>query len=417
VLIDHPISVSVVEAALEILGQFNLSKLARIEVLQFIMVVKNYHRYAPETVDGVDECDMKVSLDIAILMAKNIGVNRDTTHMRHVQDDTRFLHLMSKIWYLLFFWDIRRSCVSGMPLIIGDSDYDIPFPAYKDGIANVEDEATEKRCIEAFETLRTYLMPLARIVNSSLNLRSAISILELTAQIEEHSKVLEALETEIKATSKQTDAFSLALNYKPVIYLDTKTCFMCYYFLLFLHCEKHFEMNSHRFANAIEKIITKDLTMMMKVFFHGDAFCDVILAPSVEGALQKGNTVMASLMLHRKDSSEKWLDTYAKKFVVFSSWLSKEYCYAWQTTKSQLFMLDLISSSEFNEAGTSEEGKEGPANSTERMLEPSLLEVDSYWLNYFSQSGGATDLTGDVRYDDLFYSPALFLPGTRDNLM
>lgn len=421
VLIDHPISVSIVEVALEILDQFNLSKHAPIEVLQFVMVIKNYHRFAPETVDGVDDCDIKVPLDIAVFMAKNLGINRDTTHMHHVQDETRCQYLMSKIWYLLIFWDIRRSCISGVPLIIGDSDYDIPFPEYKEGVANVLDELTERRCIEALEALRTYMMPLARIFNSSLNLRSAISILRLTAQIEEHSKVMDALDTEIKAITKQTDAFSLALNLKPTVYLDTKTCFMCYYFLLYLHCEKHCEKNSHRFAHAIEKIITKDLTMMIKVFFYGDGFYDLIFAPSVEGALQKGNIVMTSLLLHQKDSSEKWLDTYAKKFVVFSSWLSKEYCYAWQATKSQMFILDLIASSEFNvkeiQAGTSEEDKNEPAYTTERLAEPSLLEVDSYWLNYFSHFGGVSVLNGDVRYDDLFYSPAMFLPGTRENLM
>lgn len=425
ILIENPISISIVEVALEILDQFNLSKLSTIEVLQFVMVFKNYHRYAPETVDGVDDCDANVSLDIAILMAKNLGINRDTSHMRSVQDESSSMHLMSKIWYLLFVWDIRRSCISGIPLLIRDSDYDIPFPEYKEGVRNVLDEGTERRCIEAFEFLRTYYMPLKKIVDLSLSLKSAITILELTALIEEHSQLLSALESDIKSTNRQPDhAFSLKSNYKPIIYLDTKSCFMCYYFLLYLHCEKYCEKNSRRFTEVLEKIITKDITMMCKFFFHNDVFYDLLSAPSVEGAVQKGNIVMTSLLLHRKDCSDqmKWLDTYTKKFVTFSSKLSKEYCYAWQTTKSQIFVLDLIASSEFNaeeiQSGTTEDKKileNRPLFNAEPLSEPSLLEVDNYWINYFSHFGGVSDLTGDVRFDDLFYSPAMFLPGTREN--
>ena len=425
ILIEHPISISIVEVALEILDQFNLSKYSTIEVLQFVMLVKNYHRFAPEIVDGVDDCDANVSLDIAILMAKNLGINRDTSHMRSGQDESSSMHLMSKIWYLLFFWDIRRSCISGIPLLISDSDYDIPFPEYKEGVKNVLDESTERRCIEAFQFLKSYCMPLKKIVDLSLNLKSAISFVELTTLIEEHSKLLRGLETDIKTTTRQPDqSFSLALNYKPIIYLDTKSCFMCYYFLLYLHCEKYCDKNSQRFTEVLEKIITKDITLMCKFFFYNDVFYDLLSAPSVEGAVQKGNIVMTSLLLHRQDCSNhmKWLDTYTKKFVTFSSKLSKEYCYAWQTTKSQIFVLDLIASSEFNakeiQSGASEDKKvveNRPLFTVESLSEPSLLEVDNYWINYFSHFGGVSDLTGDVRFDDLFYSPAMFLPGTKEN--
>lgn len=429
ILMDNPISVSTVRVTHEILDQFNLSVYSSLEILQFMMAFKKYHRHGPETTDGVDDCDAHLFLENAIFLAKSLGVNRESSQKRTSDIEGEYLHLKSKIWFLLVFWDIRRACICGTPLIIGDADYDIPFPTYSDEVSNVNDVETERRCIAVFQDLREYYFPIRNLLQSCLDLNKSISVRELTAAIDEYSKKLQIINNDIRlGIMKPVHKISLAFNSKLIIYMDLKCCFMCMYFLLLLQSEQN-DGTGSSYLDSIQKIITVDIKSMCEIFFESSHFYEVLIAPSIESAIQKANIIMNSLILRKERTPDPlcWLHIYPKKFVIFSSRLSKNYCYAWQTTKAQIFLLELLTAKDLD-LGEVSEFKRNDSLQLENLFDetrvlgkdlfptsPSnLLEVDNYWMNYLGPFDNPSEIEGHVRFDDLFYSPGMFVLGNKE---
>lgn len=135
---DIHIGPSFIELAKECLSNLKWLQTPSLKVIQTLLMLKVYRKYAPEDADEM--ADSSVILSAIIQLARIHGLHRDPRHFPIIENQATKM-IWRRIWHALLFIDAEEAYIKGYPLLISD-DYDTELPpgdselSSKDQIAN-----------------------------------------------------------------------------------------------------------------------------------------------------------------------------------------------------------------------------------------------------------------------------------------
>lgn len=428
-----PVPIKYIEVSKLCLEEFNLSERSAVEVLQFVMFFKFYHRYAPETRDGVDECNSTVALSVVIHMAMSLGLNREPVAFPGLHEDKKRCHLLRKIWHTLYLWDIRQSCISGAHLIINPSHFDMKFPFYEAGIINVLDASMEQAAIKIFEFLIGKFNIFRGVLTKLLDLNTGIRIGNLISILSEFD---EGITRTSAVANEYTGQTAIISSVEVITYFELKCCLACIYFLMYIQCYRMNDMNNcELFMFRCLSIITESMAFSYEVF-HDITTCIFFVIPSIESIIQKSNLMLLSLIISGNlieffqcnsgmpgkkietlQALGRLLHICADNLLNVSYLLSPRYCYSWQTFRAQKFLLGFVNNEFFlrDVKDCSPIGKFHDLEHFCTICQQGIDTVNKINSPYYVQKKKAFFDNSNRKFSCANYIPALFDPKDKYN--
>ncbi|CUM63890.1 uncharacterized protein PRCAT00001478001 [Priceomyces carsonii] len=377
-LLLNPININFIDVAQSCLYQFNLWKRTNLTVLQCALFFKLYHFYAPESGDGADDSDSELSHVLLIHMACSIGLNREPTSIKNLEQERRTFHLGRKIWFILVYWDIYYSFTFGSQLHTSATCYDTELPSFSVDSANTSDFHLEEQVVESYHFYHKFYSHLKKLVSLILKVGKPVKLKDLTSKLSSLEEICHDIFQSPQANTTIGDiSVGYVRNYRSKLCLDIKCFLISLYFHLCLFYEE--KKNEELYFFYLKKMLLMSTSQIMPHFFlllGGDIYCDFIVNPSVEMAIQKSNQVLLAVLLRisfllqnlkfENDHNMKMqmdqnyrhyffkLGELAGKLkkcseisIAASSKISNRYYYAWRITKAQRFLHQEISDENF----------------------------------------------------------------------
>ncbi|GMG40280.1 unnamed protein product [Ambrosiozyma monospora] len=370
-LLKHPVDMDIVSVAQLCLNQFKLLRRSALCIFQCALIMKEYHKYAPE--DGCDGCgdgDSQIFTGMLIQMAMSIGINREPS--KFDQAMSKQSNLWRKIWYRLVSADNFQAFILGNPPLISSKYYDTELPSFSYENSNIEDTGLEKEVIQ-FIKYRFELDKLLREVTSLvLDMKKPPFVSEVMQKL---APIHEHLRTEFKSlshlmTPTNGDHIDNVRKVKRIIaYCETVSLLHPVYYHLLLHYD-HLQ-NAAACKFFLEKVVSlvmgviTNFTELLKYSykFVGYGF-DLQLTPVLETGMHKTfqiqYAVCGRLLSLKKTLSQKnddndkemieFIDKFVKKIIIPKAEcyleglisISGRYFYAWRMSKAHNILIRLF---------------------------------------------------------------------------
>lgn len=378
-LLNNPININAIDVASLCLEQFQILRRSNFSVLQLALYLRLYHTYAPEDGDGADGGDSQVLSAVLIQMAYSLGLNREPDEQ---STDLRMNNLSRKIWNYLVLSDLHHSYSFGNPLTTDAIFYDTKFPFYEPGGENSEDKERDRFVTNKFKTCAFMYPSMRNILKKALDVSGRVNLPELCGMLSKFEmdwfRNLGTLKDSISCHGCD-DQILAQRNLKVKIYLAIKSFLISIYFHIYLYYEpKNTEVSFFYLKKCLLTNIADIMPHYVLLLGKSEVISDMIINPTLEMNIHKANLVNLSaivrvnfLIYHLRQAPDHLVmckndQEYLSKFQLlcqFSSCLtraaeftisaiskiSNRYYYAWRITRSQTFLLKVITSPEFYE--------------------------------------------------------------------
>lgn len=388
-ILSNPVNIDVANLAQLCLDQFDLQRRSSITVLQCAVFMRLYQTYSPEEGDGADGGDNLGFTSMCIQSAYCMGLNREPSKF----DETAVLgkesNIGRKLWYFMRTIDMTQSIHFGFPLMIYDDYSDVRLPFYEPGNSNVMDADMEKHVCETYRLMDSLHIQLRNILEQSLLVKNRIKMADMTALLTDLEKETDAklgsfldyTETELQAACPARKVIKCKL------YITIKFFLMSVFHHFFLNYEKtgknelaYFYLRKYMVVSC--ELMTEFLGLIQdsqRMFGRTSTIPDLMLTPSMELVIHKTNQINFAILVrlnnaiyalksdveaHDKNllisfeyklhfarlcKLAKVIHKFCKYGVACLSKLSTRYYYAWRQRKAHSFILDAMSTTDFQE--------------------------------------------------------------------
>lgn len=384
----NPINIDVINVARLCLGEFDLHKKNALVVLQCVLFLRIYGSLSPEDGDGTDGNDGHVLNSVCIQVSYCMGLNREPTNFKDDPEKEKANNLKRKIWYYLKFIDMHLAYEFGFPLAMHDGYSDIQRPFFGSRNSNSFDINMERTLCDFMASVDETIDQFRSILSRCLSMKTKLKmheVTELASQLEIKMKFnFGTLSDYTKAKDIIEYPFLRVIKCK--FYLSIRIFTLTLYYHFYLNYEMKgmsdlcFFYVRKMFSIHIGEVLPEILPLILhndKNFDDVSSVPDLMLNPTIEFAIHKGNQFKISLYLRLADTilmmkNEKDLHkenmahnsiynlkftrlcTLAKlveKILRFSTKclarLSLRYYYAWRVSKAHFYLCNIIQSDDY----------------------------------------------------------------------
>lgn len=165
---------SIIELAKDCLSFLNWVQKPSLGIIQTLLMLKIYRKYAPENTD--DTTDSSVILSIIIELARIHGLHRDPKTSLIIGDHAARI-TRRKIWHALLSLDAEEAYIKGYPLLIID-EYDTELPEVDAGCSHKE------QIIANYLDIESHVTNLMRNIVKLCTIKIEVKRSEIEAQLE-----------------------------------------------------------------------------------------------------------------------------------------------------------------------------------------------------------------------------------------
>ncbi|KAH3688799.1 hypothetical protein WICPIJ_000211 [Wickerhamomyces pijperi] len=182
---NTPIEAPVIQLAKECLSQYQfLRKSYGLRVLQLMLFLNLYYRYAPEDDYVSDQSGGHISLGLLFSMGYSVGVHRNPYIFMNLNETgdrkKEVAQGCRKLWHKLIEMDCNQSVFSGEPLhCVDNRSYDIPLPIRDD-----LDDAVDSWVVKDYKLLEERNQLFRKFSQTLLNLHNSPSVMDILRLIQ-----------------------------------------------------------------------------------------------------------------------------------------------------------------------------------------------------------------------------------------
>lgn len=404
-LLVNPIGIEFADLARSCLNEFQLFHRTSLEVLQLALFMKLYMFSAPENPEGPFKNQFQIYNGVLIQMGYSIGLNREPDNFPDILNDCKINNVRRKIWYHLSHMDINHSVAFGSPYLTSERFVDTKFPFSDSNNSNCMTENMDTLIVASMKPL-SYIMPLVReILKLVLDVRTKISMSELTEKISEiETSVFHeygTLEDLAKTFENSSSDDNLIKGLQLQHYLTFKFFLLSIYFHFFLHYESREENKLAFFylkkilSLCVEECLPFYYDLIDKPHKYFKESIHVWLNSYVQISLHRSNLVFFLFIsrlahtvtnLESNDAKESTLERYKyflkllvrclKLSITGVSKLSHRDCSAWRIAKSHTYLLRTLLSEEFQKPAEAEYNRAQTINL--KFTDQELADLISY---------------------------------------
>lgn len=372
-ILANPVGPNAVNAAQMCLNQFRLLRRSATPVIQCALLMRMYHKYAPEEGEGSLGGDSEVFLGMLLQMGNSIGLNRDLSHSTQLARFNRLVNVWRFAWHEIVSLDINQSLTRGTPLLVDENSFDTMLPSLRSDESNLESMDVLESAVNNFQVTDEINQMVRDILRDILNIKRPVrlgGLLVKTLRLEQYLDVnfhsIEALlNLPIDTLSESTSKI-----HKFKHYVELKTALYTIYFHIFDSSSSlNYALLCKLWGICMELVplsymmltINNGKTNYFEEIFGPNA--QLILVPSIFAPLHKISQLLNGFILRALDSKfnyprsekgqiieqimAKLKDSYTLVRDGFAS-LSSSYYHAWRNCKGFDFNLELISNEENN---------------------------------------------------------------------
>ncbi|KAH3688040.1 hypothetical protein WICPIJ_000965 [Wickerhamomyces pijperi] len=408
-ILQNPIGVEFANAAQMCLNQFKVLRRGAIPIAMCFLLMRAYHKYAPEDGDSSDGGDSQVFLGIAVQMMNSIGMNRDQSHVKQFASNIPFVNLMRLLWHEVVSMDVSQAMTYGSGTLTNPRFYDTKIPEMFDD-SQIESSGkfdTQSRAA-IFENYKN---------GDKLN-KASRDILDLVLRIDQEPKISELLPklSKLESTLAEIGCGSLKeilqldisaigdaikKHHKFIKYVELK----CSMFVIYYHIYANDPLNQ---GDCYKKLIEialeivplalllgsangSEVNLFEKIFGTGT---QLIIIPTLISCIHKLNQVFVSICCRCLDISFNYVTSPPRAKLVKRLFdiaiyyfrmsydalknLSSTYFQAWRAIKGTSYIYRMITNKNnniWNRAVTvKEKGIAGDFNYYQHMPETNDIE-------------------------------------------
>lgn len=366
-ILDNPIGPHATNIAQMCLNQFRLLRRGAIPVIQCSLLMRMYHKYAPEEGDGSVGGDSEVFLGMLLQMANSIGMNRDLSQSPQLAKFHKLKNIWRFIWHEIVSLDLDQALMKGNPLLVDENSFDTMLPSLKHEESNFQDYQLLECAVNNFQITDEINQMVRNFLRDILNIKRPVRVSELllkTSKLEIYLDTnFQSLEAVLNLPIGSVSQSTVKIH-KFKHYVELKTSLYMIYFQIFCKSPTvNYPLLHKMFSICLEMVplsymlltINNGRTNYFEEIFGPNA--QLILVPSIFAPLHKLSNLLVAFILRALDSKynhppsekaqiisgilEKLMDHYSLVRDGFAS-LSSFYYHAWRNCKNFDFLYDLL---------------------------------------------------------------------------